>query len=1132
MAKILHRGELAYCSTLEEEWILKWYGEHYGIRDKEEKGSITYQYSPELKKAFSAFRDLLEPWNGEIQSIQLDPEHPENERRLVSQLLEEFGIRLPHTLTPQVELENILADQDRRAFQGQRGDLLFTAPNGRSLLLEPGIHEAPAQQHLDSLRDNAFAKVGIPTMRPHNDEIGSLALSNSVKSQLNEIGFLSYLDPPKLPDDQRLACNYLFLLPSLLVRVQWVLIDLLFLQGYARQPTLTIGLVERDLECIELAVMGLYDRIYRLANLYQIDIKLPQLVILAQRNRDYHHPQHRTLDVNITDVKNIQQEQCDFVLDVAIKCNALTKPLEHHTSPVISIRQSYPHNRRFRFAYRARPRPIKITDQTLIILESFLQDFFRKRSFRPGQYEIISHILMQKQTIGLLPTSAGKSVCYQLSALLTPGTTFVIDPVIALMDDQTQTLREFHGIDRVLALHSNAGIRPQDVPRLLAENLMVFISPERLQRPNFRAALNANHAADLFINYAVIDEAHCVSMWGHDFRPSYLTMRENLMRLCTFQGMAPVLVALTGTASQLVLIDLKRELDILEMEAVIQPKTFDRKELRFHLCRCPKDDKVTMLENMMSAISSPTRLNVQDLSKEAWGIVFGYYPNQLWTLLGIHVADANELVHVTLEGADPALVRHGIYTGSKPNGCPLDDTEWKNYKSRVLTAFKRGDIHMLFGNTAVSVGIDNERLNYVINYQMPQCMEAYYQQCGRAGRSGQQSECVLIFSDDDPIGTQNWLNGGNRAHNWDDIRAAVFFHGKNFPGEDIDLNGAMAVFSVICNVLPEGVCEIPMYLVAERTERYLTFWLMLGVVSYYEVSGGGEENTFYHAYLHPTVRSFLNAPESRREPLREPLNQHLIDSLHKYLTRYRPIPRSKIQQEVNEIPQASFSGKCAAYLIKFIYSQIAYQRKEGIRTMVTFCNEEDVSPELIRNRIRAYFDSSEKFSKGLMAMANQQAAFSTVQTLIDRIESFNDAETLYWETRRLLDERYRIDWAAAGLFAIAYREKGRASTLFKNIFDGFLNEITDEIPDENGQTEFLLYFLISLYRLDRVFDEQIAEVLVFELIEIIFRKYRQKSFKIIVNLSEDFDVRVKSKIHIFNLQLQEMIDAKYSRIIG
>lgn len=128
MAKILHRGELAYCSTLEEEWILKWYGEHYGIRDKEEKGSITYQYSPELKKAFSAFRDLLEPWNGEIQSIQLDPEHPENERRLVSQLLEEFGIRLPHTLTPQVELENILADQDRRAFQGQRGDLLLPHP--------------------------------------------------------------------------------------------------------------------------------------------------------------------------------------------------------------------------------------------------------------------------------------------------------------------------------------------------------------------------------------------------------------------------------------------------------------------------------------------------------------------------------------------------------------------------------------------------------------------------------------------------------------------------------------------------------------------------------------------------------------------------------------------------------------------------------------------------------------------------------------------------------------------------------------------------------------------------------------------------------------------------------------------
>ncbi|MCK4580661.1 MAG: DEAD/DEAH box helicase, partial [Dehalococcoidia bacterium] len=261
-------------------------------------------------------------------------------------------------------------------------------------------------------------------------------------------------------------------------------------------------------------------------------------------------------------------DDADLVLDVAVKANSLTPPLCGDYHNIAALRSCYPHNKTVRFPYLSPPRPVKIDEGTPEVLETFLQDFFRKYALRPGQFPIIQNILLQKPTIGLLPTSAGKSICYQTAALLTPGTTIVVDPIVALMDDQVQGLKDYYRIDRVMAWHMGSGIRDADVGRLLAGNIMVFLSPERLLRRNFRDAMSQLKAADIFINYAVIDEAHCVSMWGHAFRPSYLTLDRNFRKFCAYQGHRPVTVALTGTASQLVLIDLKRELNIGDSDAV------------------------------------------------------------------------------------------------------------------------------------------------------------------------------------------------------------------------------------------------------------------------------------------------------------------------------------------------------------------------------------------------------------------------------------------------------------------------------------------------------------------------------------------------------------------------------------
>lgn len=1206
LLKIFRRGELAYCSILEEEWILNWYGDSFGIKTKEGP-SIQYEYEPALREAFHKFTDVLDPWTGDIDQVEFDPDHPENERALFKQLMNHYGGRFAHTATTQVYLEDILKNEDKPSFMGQRGDILLSAPNGASVLLEPGgdEHQALDQQQLDQQRDNAFARIGIPTLRPGNAEIGSQQLLETITHKLTEAGFDSFLQSEPLPEPIRMAANYLFLLPSLLVRVQVILLDLLFRQGLVRQEKITLGVVERDLECIELALVGLLDRIQRLCEVYKIELSLPQILIVAQRNPAYHNKAHQDLGVSVKTVANLQQVACDAVLDVGIKCNAMTSAFVHPSAPVVVVRQSFIHNHRHRFAYRSRPRAVQVPDKES--LEGFVQDLFRKRAFREGQYEIISHALQQKHTIGLLPTSAGKSLCYQICALLTPGSALVIDPVLALMDDQTQTLREFHGISTVFALHSNANVNPADIPNILAENQIVFISPERLQRATFREALNLANVVDLFINYAVIDEAHCVSMWGHDFRPSYLCMRENLERLCRFQGRDPVMVALTGTASQLVLIDLKRELGIHEMDAVIRPKTFDRPELIFYLHHADPHDRPKVLKQLLQSLT--TKLNVRDPIQEAWGLVFAHTIKDVWQLMGKFVADqlppaglapnevnaffvaaAGNSVQTVLDQGDQLTTTYGLYTGGIPNGFQFPNHLWTSYKRNILQAFKRGKVRLLFGNTAVSVGIDNENLNYVVNYAMPQSMEAYYQQCGRAGRSGQPSHCFLIFSDTNPAGTQIWLDGGPRANTWDDISTVIYFHEGSFPGVDVDLRETMGVFRYLIRADRNGaVVNLPAatwrpnitHRDAENTERYLSYWLMMGVVDFYEVTGR-EQTAAYQCRLNPVVVDYLRAQPEQRRTQQETLQRHLVSSLHTYLSRYRPVSLKQIDEGVRnqavpgvEVP--AHSQKCAAYLIDFIYKQIAYQRRESIRTMVGFCNEEQRDPESLRRRIRAYFDFSEKFSQGLIDMGQSEPSFPPVQVLLNRIDDYNDAETLYWETRRLLDERFRMDWAAANLYTIAYRERGSCSQVFMSAFQRFISSIPDDLrpspapprrdpspppstpepskgfwgrlvslwntPATQGQKttppyqlpppDFFTAFFLSLIRLDRVFGENISGHVIATLMGEMYMTEPSIVRSVLPHIPNNDHLQDHISFSILNLQLKELLDAtRHTRFDG
>lgn len=1132
--KILHRGTLPFPSYAVERKIIEVYGAPFGLSEKPHsgRGSISYNYEPQLRDAYRDFSDFVDEWTGNPDAVAFDPEHPENEKRLFVNLVRHFGPRIAHFTYPQVQLDTVLLRERTQAFIAQRADFMLSFPNGSGLVLEPGDHDDAAQTQLDRERDRAFHEMGFATLRPRNDEIDDKKTHAAIAAAIKKSAAMRYLQNPNTDSEQQLAANYLFLLPSLIARLEFVLGHFLLRRGLLRVDNLTIGVIERDLQCAEWCFFSFCDRIQRLSSLYGLDTSIPHIRVRVVSNPRYRSGELSGLrdilasryNCTFESVHIPEFQDADLVLDAAIKANGLTSPLQGNFTNFSVLRSSYRHSVPVRFSYMSAPRAIKIEEETSNVLETFLQDFFRKYSLRPGQYPIIRNILSEKPTIGLLPTSAGKSICYQIAALLTPGTTIVVDPIVALMLDQVQGLSEQYRIDRVIAWHAGMGIRDDTTGRVLAGNIIVFIAPERLLRPAFRSAMRSLNAADLFVNYAVVDEAHCVSMWGHDFRPSYLSLERNFRELCTFQGHRPVTVALTGTASQLVLIDLKRELNILDLDAIVRPDTFDRPELTFNIVRCPSNKKNTMLESVLGGIAN--RLGVTNVADEAWGIVFTYTPGKLWELLGRFIGATAEHVRMVLANDYPHIVQYGMYSGSPPKKSGFDKKEWEDYKRRTLAAFKRGYIRILFGNTAVSVGIDNEQLNYIVNYSMPQSLESYYQQCGRAGRSGQASQCYLIFSDDNPQDTQNWLDGRTPVmpERWDDLGIIAYFHQMNFPGREIDSKGALKIFKAIFSGKTGGDGRVLLSQRDDRTEKYVSYWLMLGVLEDYEVTGMGH-NTKYHLKRHPAVETFL---QTRDETA---LKAHLVDSLHAYLSRYRPMARINVERTIDARSEHSLSGRLLGHLIDFIYDQIAYQRREAIRTMVGFCNEQDASPERLRARIRAYFDYSQKFSDKLAAMANAIPALAATHEVLELVEGFDDVEQLYWETRRLLDERFRPDWAAVNLFSILYRERF-ASEAALRLLREMVRSLHDEPEiDEATVRTFLVGYLSSLVRLDQLYGENLSTDILVSFFVDLYEAHGAEYAALITELTIPDDIKSILTLALVTRQLEEIAHAaRYSRI--
>ena len=340
-------------------------------------------------------------------------------------------------------------------------------------------------------------------------------------------------------------------------------------------------------------------------------------------------------------------------------------------------------------------------------LEEALNHHFGYRTFRPLQREIIESVLAGRDVVALLPTGGGKSLCYQLPALVQPGLTLVISPLIALMKDQVDALRA----SGIAATYLNSSIdAPTAMERLegldRGDYRLLYVAPERAVLPSFVRALSRWN-----VRLLAVDEAHCVSEWGHEFRPEYRRIAELRRHL---PGVP--LLALTATATERVRGDIERALELRDPERFVAG--FNRPNLRYSVFE--KRDAFKQLLDWCKARSTES------------GIVYTQSRNSAEDLAS----------RLSAAGISARPYHAGLTPGQR---------------ARNQEHFIRDDVRVICATIAFGMGIDKPNVRYVVHYDVPKSIEGYYQETGRAGRDGLASECALFFSGGDAAKQRHFI---------------------------------------------------------------------------------------------------------------------------------------------------------------------------------------------------------------------------------------------------------------------------------------------------------------------------------------------------------------------------------------
>tara|TARA_B110000967_G_scaffold185858_1_gene206492 strand:+ start:1576 stop:5880 length:4305 start_codon:yes stop_codon:yes gene_type:complete len=666
-------------------------------------------------------------------------------------------------------------------------------------------HQQYEYQLYDNYRNDAAEEVAFETYRWSNitESVTAYELDNLFTSGSNKIYAENY---KRTLDDTQLLSYYGLFLPLAIARVQKTMVEALLVNSHLlEKDKIILAIVERDIPCGKLGV-EIFEKLVLNLNALLSDeqqYNLPEIEVVLFGDERWHSKSYIDLQVDYSnDESYFQSAEFDLVLDISIlRRSGIYKEKNYVPSngQSIVIRSSHYTDKALESRRRVYCADLlkyealvgKNDDGSYFTktelsnhLNYILTFIFRKKAFRDGQLPIISRALRGQPVIGLLPTGGGKSLTYQFSAFLQPGLSIVVDPIKSLMEDQVRVLNN-NWIDSCLYINSNQS-REQKRNNLIdfryGEALFFFISPERYVMEDFRQILHAvpRSPYGLSFSYGVIDEVHCVSEWGHDFRTTYLMLGNNLQTFTRTKNDKPVtLIGLTATASFDVLADIERELKIENndlSDALIAIDNTIRPELFFSLVPVDVTSRIETLNSKVLSIKRDIEyFNTDDILRQSVAHHFVEFENQnvakkINNVFGYSVTD-NETVaklvdKIKLTEALPEDHNYISFitfcaTKSDTKGVPFVYEQLKSEsigyyyatdnQTRQLEVnqhfvdFTSGKTNHMVCTKAFGMGIDKEDIRGTFHYNYASSLESTIQECGRAGRDGRVALAQILL---------------------------------------------------------------------------------------------------------------------------------------------------------------------------------------------------------------------------------------------------------------------------------------------------------------------------------------------------------------------------------------------------
>lgn len=947
IAKMLQRGEMPTPTLEIEKVALQTYGLWNEVNDLSDEGrELGWELKEEGRSHQTNPKAILGMLVNDKTPFCLDSVfhyRPESgESLLQSEAEEKFFLewvpknlspQAGHWFIPQASLNRLLESRGHDERGARRVDFLFYHPGGDPFVIEIDGDQHVEQKAVDEARGESLNKIGIETVRVTSHEIARGhgqkldQIREKCEKALTAFG-TEYSTHPKVHFIKDCA---------IASKVQFAVVRAIQ-DGFLDGETWNIKLVGVN----AVASAGILD-VLRLLNgldtLYGGNLIPSRCTIYG----DDGYAATWAIDEKKQWFKETvdDDERDDTDVCIAVEFSASPFHISNQQADFI-IRPAYvPVRFSASLGLQTSRKALSplLHDDAEPALTVFLQNIFRKFQFQPLQARAVLKVLQQDDCIVLLPTGAGKSLIYQLAGLLMPGITVIVDPIIALIEDQVDSLAAY-GIDRAASI-SHADTRSRTASNHLLRRIkqgdyhFIFHTPERLLTPMFIDTLTALRVGT-FVNLAVIDEAHCVSEWGHDFRPAYLSLGHNIRKHCRDSNdKPPPILALTGTASRTVLKDMQVDLAI-DPESLIRAHSFDRKELTFEIKRVsPGENPEAVLGGVLNTL--PRRFNTQEFYNPigrhtASGIIFCPTVNGLKN----GVVKIRDLVR-NETGAETT-----IYSGKQPKG---NSGDWDKIKRVNAKKFKNNRAPVLVATKAYGMGIDKPNIRYTVHFGLPGSLEAFYQEAGRAGRDRKHAHCTIIFHEFDSHRSDQLLGNidlktlrerfhkHNKTPSEDDVMLAFWFHLNGFNEEEQATQDVEHVLQHAGDLSIAQEFEVPFEKHKERYEKAIYRLFRIGIIDSYKVDFGASKFVIQ--------ASPLDLEKSKKK---------FLD----YLEASQPAKAKKWKDDLEEINSDEVTALALTKkLIEFTYDVIERSRRNMILESVRLARQAK-SDEEIRDRLLNY----------------------------------------------------------------------------------------------------------------------------------------------------------------------------------